>query len=219
MGAELESLATILDEAALAQGLQLEAPARTRLAHYAVRAIRWNRTTNVTGARDPAGFCRRFVADALAVAPYIEGGLIVDVGSGNGLPGLVLAVLKPHARIWLVEPRARRARFLRQMCIELQLANAQVVEARVEEWLPDTRPDAIVAQAVGELSYLVAITRHLQSPGCRLHALKGQAPTDEIKALGAPDPALSVRRLEVPGWSERHLVTLDCGLLEAARKA
>lgn len=209
----MESLEKVLDEAARAAGLELEPRARLALGHYATRVARWNRTANLTGARDAADFCRRFLADAFAVAPFIQGDSIVDVGSGNGLPGMVLAVLKPGARLWLVEPRARRARFLRQVRIELGLDQVDVIEARVEDWRPGSTPATIVAQAVGDLAYLLDVTRHLQGPGTRLYALKGRPPTAEVAALGPRATACTTTRLDVPGWSDRHLVTIDCDRL------
>ena len=206
-------LADLLVDAADTLGVALAPGMAASLARYADRVAQWNRTANLTGARDAATFCRRFLADSLAVAPLIEGRCIADIGSGNGLPGVVLAVLKPEAEVRLVEPRARRARFLQQVRIELSLGNVKVVEARVEDWHPTERPDAIVAQAVGDLTFLLAVTQHLRGPGCRLHALKGRAPDAELEALGPAAAACSVRRLQVPGWADRHLVTVDCDRL------
>ena len=214
-GQDLDLLEELLGESARASGQVLEPNARTTLAHYANRVAHWNRTANLTGARDAEDFCRRFLGDVFAVAPHIEGDSLVDVGSGNGLPGLVLAVLKPESRVWLVEPRARRARFLRQMQIELGLDQVEVVEARVEDWRAGIFPAAIVAQAVGDLDYLLQVTRHLHGPACRLYALKGHPPSTELAALGARAAACTTTRLEVAGWQERHLVTIECDRLDA----
>ena len=111
-GQTVEALESILEATAAATGFALAPQARLSLARYACRVLQWNRTANLTGARDAGDFCRRFLGDVFVVAPLIAGERLVDVGSGNGLPGLALAVLKPSTRVWLVEPRARRARFL-----------------------------------------------------------------------------------------------------------
>ena len=203
-------LEDILVDAARTLEIDLAPGMAGTLARYAGRVTQWNRKANLTGARDAATFCRSFLTDALAVAPFVEGRRIADIGSGNGLPGVVLAVLKPEAEVWLIEPRARRARFLQQVRIELSLTNVRVVVARVEDWHPTDRPNSIVAQAVGDLGFLLSVTKHLHGPGCRLHALKGRAPEAELAALGPAAAACSVRRLEVPGWEDRHLVTVDC---------
>ena len=137
---------SILEATAAATGFALAPQARLSLARYACRVLQWNRTANLTGARDAGDFCRRFLGDVFVVAPLIAGERLVDVGSGNGLPGLALAILKPATRVWLVEPRARRARFLKQICIELGLDTVEVVASRVEDWRPPAAPDAIVAQ-------------------------------------------------------------------------
>ena len=215
-GQTVEALEPILNATAAASGFELEPHARGSLARYAYRVLQWNRTANLTGARDAADFCQRFLGDVFVVAPLVEGQRLVDVGSGNGLPGLALAILKPATKVWLVEPRARRARFLKQICIELGLDTVEVVASRVEDWRPPAAPDAIVAQAVGDLAYLLHATRHLQGPACRLYALKGRVPSAEVAALGADAAACSIARLNVPGWTDRHLVTIDCKRLGAA---
>lgn len=203
----------ILDEGARALGLALEPAQLARLARYAELVVKWNRVANLTGARRSDEFARKFVLDALAVAPHVAGRTVADLGSGAGLPGMVLAIVQPHARFHLVEPRARRARFLEQARIELGLDNVQVHCARGEDWRPPVAPDIVICQAVGTLAYLLRVTAGLRAPGTCLLALKGQRPTAEIAALGPDSAACEVTALSVPGWSARHLVRIDCARL------
>lgn len=205
--------ARLIVEGAAALGLELAASTVDLLARYSELVIKWNRVANLTGARRAADFARKFVVDALAVAPWIEGPQVADLGSGAGLPGMVLAILKPDVRFHLVEPRARRARFLEQARIELGLGNVVVHCARIEDWTPPVPVDAIICQAVGSLSYILGVTAHLHGHRGTVLALKGQRPEAELAALGPAAEACEIIRLKVPGWAERHLVRVDCSRL------
>lgn len=207
--------ASIIAEGAAALGLQLDAPTTGLLARYSELVIKWNRVANLTGARRATDFARKFVVDALAVAPWVEGPQVADLGSGAGLPGMVLAILKPDLRFHLVEPRARRARFLEQARIELGLGNVEVHCARIEDWTPPVPVDEIICQAVGSLSYILGVTAHLHGHRAKVLALKGQRPVAELAALGPAADACETLRLKVPGWAERHLVRVDCSRLPA----
>jgi len=203
----------IVADGARALGRPLEAAQIDGLARYAALVAKWNRVANLTGAQDAAEFARKFIVDALAVRPWIEGREVADLGSGAGLPGMVLAIVLPEVRFHLVEPRARRARFLAQARIELGLANVQVHCARGEDWQPPIELDTLLCQAVGSLNYVLRATAGLHRHRARLLALKGQLPHDELAALGPDAAACEVIPLAVPGWTARHLVRIDCARL------
>ena len=114
----------------------------------------------------------------------------------------------PELVIDLVEARGKRARFLQQVQIQLAL-KVQVIEARIEAWLPAAAPDTIVCRALSSLQDLVALTRRMHTSGARLLVMKGQDPAPEIAALVAPHLAIRSERLVVPGWQTRHLVIMD----------
>lgn len=206
----------VIADGARALGLDLDASVPARLARYSELVLKWNRVANLTGARGVSEFARRFVVDALAVSPWVEGPRVADLGSGAGLPGLVLAVALPALEFHLVEPRARRARFLEQARMDLGLANVRVHCARMEDWTPPVAIDEIICQAVGSLAYILEVTRHLQHHGARVLALKGQRPEAELDALGPAAAACEIIALRVPGWTERHLVRIDCARLPAS---
>jgi 16S rRNA (guanine527-N7)-methyltransferase len=166
---------------------------------------------NLTGADSALAFAREQVVDSLAVVPHVGAGRLLDVGSGNGLPGIVLAIARPALAVTLLEPRAKRARFLTQVRIELGLANVEVVCARVEDHHPLQAYDTLIARAFAALPDFVAATRHLLRPGTRLLAMKGQLDARELAACGLPLAALKTLTLNVPGYAERHLVMVDAG--------
>lgn len=202
-----------LAEGGNAVGYPLGAGELRQLSRYCAAVIKWNRFANLTGARDEDDFARRFVVDAVAIRPYLQGRLIADFGSGAGLPGIVLAILAPDVTFHLVEARARRARFLERTRIELGLKNVEVHATRIERWVPPSPVDAVVCQAVGSLAFILEATSRLQRDGVILLALKGQAPLAELDALGPSAAACEKIRLEVPGWGERHLIRIDCARL------
>lgn len=208
--ADLESL---LAAGATAVGVPLDADQVARLVAYVVLVERWQHVTNLTGATDARRFAAEHVVDSLAVAPHLGDGHLVDVGSGAGLPGVVLAIACPRARLTLVEPRARRARFLTQARIELGLANVTVFNERVEALHLSVPCDAVVSRALGSLADFLAAVAHLVGPATRVVAMKGAIDDAELAAAERCGGAATVVPLAVPGFAARHLVTFRPGAL------
>jgi 16S rRNA (guanine527-N7)-methyltransferase len=182
-----------------------------RLARFSRLVFKWRAVVNLTAAATAVEFAERHIVDCLAASGFVTGARVLDVGSGAGLPGIVLAIAGPESDFVLLERRQRRARFLTQARIELGLDNVEVVHSKVQAYAPQSRFDSIVCRAYGPLERFVADTRALHHPGCRLVALKGRDPRDEVAALGAGAIACTVRRVSVPHWAERHVVVVDCG--------
>lgn len=204
------TLQAVLLQAAGQFGLTLSVRQREQLEHYAELVAKWQRITNLTAATSALAFAREHIVDALAVVVHVAGRRVLDVGSGNGLPGMVLAVVNPALAVTLLEPRARRARFLTQVRIELGLANVEVVSARVERYRPAHSYDIIIAQAFGSLGELFAATARLHQTGTQLLAMKGRLDADELAGSGITRAAISSRALAVPGFADRHLVVIEC---------
>jgi len=142
-------------------------------------------------------------------APLTHGGAarVLDVGSGGGLPGIVLAVALPQARFTLVDAVQKKCAFLTQARLVLRLPNVEVVHARVEA-MRGPLFDVIVSRALATLAQFVGWTRHLLAPGGCWLAMKGRSPADELAAL-PPDVRASVVPLSVPGLDEeRHLIEM-----------
>lgn len=183
------------------------------LAYLALLA-RWNRTYNLTAVREPRAMVSRHLLDSLAmhaaVAPLgARGGSLADLGTGPGLPGIPLAIALPGLRVALVESNGKKARFLREAVRTLGLANARVLESRIEAVDEAGAFDAITARALATLPKILELGGHLLAPGGQLLAMKGVVPEDEVAAL---PPGWSVARIEplaVPGLEgERHLVVV-----------
>jgi 16S rRNA (guanine527-N7)-methyltransferase len=171
---------------------------------------RWNATYNLTAVRDPAQMLVQHVADCLAVvAPFrreMGAGAalrVLDVGSGGGLPGVVLAALEPAWRVTCVDTVGKKAAFVRQVAAELALPNLGAEHARVEG-LKALPFDLITSRAFASLADFVRLTRGHLRPGGRWAAMKGKRPDDELAALPADIEVFHVEPLRVPRLSAKR---------------
>lgn len=200
--------------AGLAQGLaalKLALPASTqaRLQAYLALLEKWNRIYNLTGTREPHGMLTRHLLDCLAVVPHVAARTILDVGSGAGLPGIPLALALPQSRVTLLESAQKKAAFLLQARIELELANVSVVCARVETWRPAESFDLVISRAFSDLSRYVSQVGRLCRREGEIVAMKGGYPHDELARLPPGYALQRVVALTVPGLAaERHLVVV-----------
>ena len=171
---------------------------------------KWNRVTNLTAVRDPLEMVTRHILDSLAVAPFLTGGSLLDVGTGAGLPGLPIAIASPGIDITLLDANAKKLRFVRQAAAELGLNNVQVVQARMQEYQPGRSFDMVISRAVASLDELYQQTVHLLRPGGRMLFMKGAVPEQEIGALQDGRAGLHIEHLNIPGLAaERHLLWLE----------
>lgn len=211
---------TALEEGARALGLELPPAAPQRLLDYLALIARWNRVYNLTAVREPGEMLVQHVLDSLAVVGpmtrELAEGHILDVGSGAGLPGVVLAIACPGVRVSCVDTVDKKASFVRQVAAELNLDNLESLHARVESLVP-RRWDLVTSRAFSSLSRFCELTRPLLSPeGCWM-AMKGQRPDEEIGALPTTIEVFHVEPLQVPGLAaERCLVWMRPNAAPAA---
>lgn len=200
--------------AQLAQGLQelgidLPPASQEKLLAYAALLYKWNKTYNLTALREPALAVSHHLLDSLAVLPYVETGTLLDVGSGGGLPGIPLAIVRPELRVTLLDSNSKKTAFLRQAAIELGLPNLTVHCGRVEQFQPAAKFHAITSRAFSELADFVTLSRHLLDAGGHWLAMKGVLPEEEIARLPSGVVVEGVHCLNVPGVEgERHLVVM-----------
>jgi 16S rRNA (guanine527-N7)-methyltransferase len=178
---------------------------------------KWNRAFNLTAVRDPVDMVPRHLLDSLAVWPYLHGPRILDLGSGAGLPGMVLALVDPEREWVLLDSNAKKTRFLTQIVIELHPGNVEVVQARAEAYAPARPFTTVIARALAPLSTVFRLARPLCAAEGRILAMKGVYPEAELAELGPNRPhnrpysnGARVHRLQIPGLAgERHLVQID----------
>ena len=177
-----------------------------RLNAYLDLLMRWSRVYGLTARASREEIVVRHVLDSASVLPFLPSGLMLDAGSGAGLPGLVLALLRPQTEWVLLDPAARKVAFLRHACAELDLANVRVVRARLERYQPGELPRAIITRALAPLPRLVGLAEHLLRRGSWLLAMLGRRPSEEELSALAGVTCHSRERLRVPGLdAQRHL--------------
>lgn len=193
-----------------ALGLALPDGAEAKLLAYLALLDKWNRVYNLTAVRDADRMVSHHLLDSMAAVPFFEGGAVLDVGSGGGLPGIPLAIARPAARVTLIDSVAKKTAFLRQAKAELGLGNLEVVTGRVEEYHPAAGFDVIASRAFSDLREFVVLTRHLLNPGGRWLAMKGLYPNEEIAQLPPGVRVSADHALVVPGLgATRHLIVLE----------
>ena len=185
---------------------EADAEAIARLERWLALHAKWSRVGNLTGTRDVNELVDLHLTDSAAVAALMPAGSVLDVGSGSGLPGLVIAALQPARSVTVLDAAQKRTRFLAQAALELELPNVEVVTARCEAWQPATAPDWILARALAPLERLVAWTGHLLGAGARLLAMKGPAWQEEARALPSGYRVSAVTPYDVPGTERAHVL-------------
>lgn len=195
---EGEALAGLLQQGIDRLGMTVSREAQKKLLDYLALLVKWNKVYNLTAIRDPRQMVIQHLLDSLAIIPHINGERWLDVGSGAGLPGIVLAVMRPDWHVTLLDSNSKKTGFLQQVVIELGLSNVQVQCARVEEFYVQDKYDRIVSRAFTELGDFLRITRHLIAVHGRWVAMKGM-PEQELK--GVPDDCSveKIIKLAVPG--------------------
>ena len=191
----------------------LDSAQAEQLAAYAHLLARWSATHNLTAIRGGEETLTHHLLDSLSIVPHLlrvtgdSSARVLDVGSGGGLPGIVLAIAVPQARVSLVDAVQKKCAFLTQAQLELGLPNVEVRHARVET-MRAPMFDVIVSRALTTLDQFIRWTRHLLRPGGCWLAMKGRAPADELAVL-PPEVGATVVPLSVPGLGqERHLIEM-----------
>lgn len=196
---------------AQALGLVLSDEQFQRLLDYTALIQKWNKVYNLTALRDPSDMLTHHLLDSLtAIAPlsrHTQGQptRVLDVGSGGGLPGVVLAICMPELNVSCVDTVAKKAAFVQQVAVSLKLPNLRGIHARVES-LTDPY-QVICSRAFASLPDFVTWSRPALAEGGVWMAMKGKHPQDEIDALPADVKVFHVEPLTVPGLDvERCMV-------------
>lgn len=204
----------------LAQGvseLAIDLPEQQikNLLNYLSLLVKWNAVYNLTAVRDPAQMLTQHLLDCLATLPaFINAKRVLDVGSGGGLPGVVLAIWAQHAQpqmsVHMIDTVHKKTAFLTQAKSELGLTNVQVHTGRVEQLNDEKKFDVITSRAFAELKDFILWSGHLLSDGGKMIALKGQPQDNELSGLPAGWEITKLERINVPGLeAQRHLVHIE----------
>ncbi len=199
-----------LDDAAAAAGLTPHQA--QQLQAYLELLGKWNRVYNLTAVRDTERMLTHHVFDSLCTLPPLrqQGSWAhrraLDVGSGAGLPGMILAIAMPELHVSCIDAVGKKTAFIQQAASTLRLPNLQAVHARVEQWRSDPF-DLITSRAFASLLDFTQLSQHHLAPAGIWMAMKGKAPHEEIAALPPSVSVFHVEHLSVPDLdAERCLV-------------
>jgi 16S rRNA (guanine527-N7)-methyltransferase len=210
-------LSTLLADGARSLRIELTDKQHHQLLDYVALLAKWNAVYNLTAIRDPRQMLIQHVLDSLSIVPHLperDAATVLDVGSGGGLPGIVLAIVRPAWQVTLNDIVHKKTAFQAQAKAELGLPNLAVVTGRVESLRPGVEVpakfDIIVSRAFAELADFVTLARHLVADGGAIWAMKGVRPDGEIERLPEGSRAVQVIRFSVPMLeAARHLVEVD----------
>ena len=175
---------------------------------------KWSKVYNLTAVRDPLEMVTLHLLDSLAVVPALlryqdtpastpaQPMRLLDVGSGAGLPGVVIAIACPHIQVTCLDAVAKKAAFVQQVAASLGLANLRGLHQRIEHM--DTAHAVVCSRAFASLADFVRGSAKALAPGGVWLALKGKAPTEELSALGPEVDVFHVEQLLVPGLDARR---------------
>jgi 16S rRNA (guanine527-N7)-methyltransferase len=196
-------------DAATPLGLTLDDATVDRLLAYLDLLQRWNGTYNLTAVRDPAEMLTQHLFDCLAIIEplrrFAAKGRLLDVGSGGGLPGVVIAATSPGWSVVCVDTVGKKAAFIQQVAAELRLPNLRSEHARVEA-LALPAFDVIASRAFASLPDFVKLTRAHLAPGGVWMAMKGKRPDDELAKLPPDVDVFHVEQLAVPGLAAERCI-------------
>lgn len=203
------SLRDRLTAGATTLGVALDDATVDQLMQYLEILGRWNRKFNLTAIREPQRIVTEHFLDALSIADSVQGQRVIDVGTGAGFPGLVLAIVAPQRQAVLLDANGKKTRFLREVVRQLGLDHVAIHEGRSEDYHPEAGFDTVMCRAFAPLPRLIDVASHLLAPDGLFLAQKGQYPAEEVAALGNRWHIDSAE-LNVPGLAKtRHVLTLQ----------
>jgi len=181
-----------------------------RLVSYMELLAEWNKTHNLTAVDELEQMLSIHIFDSASIKPYMKGASLLDVGSGAGLPGMILAILSPALEVTSVEARSKKAQFQMFAANKLRLKNFTVENVRIEEYEPKERFPMIISRAFSSLEDFVNGSKQTLAPNGRWLAMKGVVPTDELKVLKKMNLKFDTFALKVPELdAQRNLVVIS----------
>ena len=179
----------------------------TNLLIYRDLLIKWNKVFNLISVKGIDEIVTHHFLDCLAVVPFIEGKNVLDVGSGAGLPGIIIGLCYPEKNITLVDSVGKKTTFLKQTCAELNLSNITIINKRVEDITTNKLFDSIIARAFAEMQVLIDLTRHLIEDNGAWYGMKSKKINEE--EIGT-NFVVEKRDIMVPYLdAERYLVKVN----------
>ena len=204
----MSELRQILLSGAEQMNLSLKSQQTERLLSYLELMTKWNKTYNLSAIRDPQLGVKKHLLDSLSILPYINNGSLLDVGAGAGLPGIVLAIMKPTLSISVLDSVGKKCRFMQFVKTQLQLDNLSVINERVEAFKPQNCFGQITSRAFAEVDKTLKLTQHLLCDNGRYLLMKG----DHFSQEAMQGVLMTPHQINVPYVSDdRFLLEIQLG--------
>lgn len=191
--------------------LEISAEQRGKLMLYLDKLLFWNKAYNLTAIKQPKEALIKHIIDCLAILPHLKSGKLLDIGTGAGLPGVVIAICQPDREVTVLDSNQKKIRFIRQSVSELKLTNVTPVASRIENFVPQEHEKfaVITSRAFASLTDFVEAAEPRLAQEGWLQAMKGLIPEPEdINAL-VDEWQIEHIALDVPHLHEtRHLTEL-----------
>jgi len=171
-----------------------------QLLRYLSLIHKWNRIYNLSAIRDPIESVKKHLLDSLSIIHFVQPGLLLDVGSGAGLPGIVIAIMKPETKVFVLDSVGKKCRFMQAVKSELALENLIVVNSRVESFKPNKSFSQITSRAFAEASKTIQLTKHLLEENGRYLLMKGS----NIEEEDVDNFNMKVHSMTVPFVSDKR---------------
>lgn len=210
------NLQRLLQRGIQSMALSIEADTQAKLIAYVELLCQWNAVHNLTAIREPEEIVTRHILDSLSVLPFLSTGKTVcDVGTGAGLPGIILALCKSNMEFVLLDGHQKKINFVQQALLSLRICNARAVCMRVERYYPETAFDWVISRAFSSLSDFIQQTSHFGNEHTTWLAMKGKLMQEELAALSTGYTMKQVHSVSIPHLNaERHLVMVKKSGLE-----
>jgi 16S rRNA (guanine527-N7)-methyltransferase len=206
----MKNIPDLLKTALAENQISCDDSVQQKLVRYLELMIKWNKVFNLTSITHPREMVYLHIIDSLAVAPYLHGKRLLDVGSGAGLPGIPLAIQYPDQQWILLDKNNKKTRFLTQVIAELGLNNVTAMHSRCEDFQPELCFDSILSRAFGTIRMFVETTQHLLCKEGVFIAMKGKYPQTEVDELPTGFVVQKTERIDIKGIDvERHVICLS----------
>jgi len=190
----------LLCEGAEVMNIPLSDKQIQQLLRYLSLILKWNRVYNLSAIRDPIESVKKHLLDSLSIIHFVQPGLLLDVGSGAGLPGIVIAIMKPETKVFVLDSVGKKCRFMQAVKSELALENLIVVNSRVESFKPKKSFSQITSRAFAEVSKTILLTKHLLEENGRYLLMKGS----NIEEEDVDNFNMKVHSMTVPFVSDKR---------------
>ena len=208
LGAQLPKLANILAQAINELGLPLSETQQRTLLLYLDQLLLWNKAYNLTAITDPEEALIKHVIDCLSIITHLPAGSLLDIGTGAGLPAVIIAICQPERQCTALDSNQKKIRFIKQISSELSLSNMQPIASRIEAH--ETSYAVVTSRAFASLIDFVEVAQPRLADGGFLCAMKGKVPSEEeLQALDS-DWHIKTIKLTVPRLHDsRHLIEMS----------